>query len=46
MELDYVTFVGPPLDDGEILAKIPANLAGLLQPVNGFIQFHGGLHVR
>jgi hypothetical protein len=46
MELDYVTFVGPPLDDGEILAKIPANLAGLLQQVNGFIQFHGGLHVR
>ena len=46
MELDHVTFVGPPIDDGEILAKIPANLAGLLQQLNGFIQFHGGLHVR
>jgi hypothetical protein len=46
MELDHVTFVGPPLDDGEILAQIPANLAGLLQQLNGFIQFHGGLHIR
>ena len=46
MELDHVTFVGPPIDDHEILAKIPANLAGLLQQLNGFIQFHGGLHVR
>jgi hypothetical protein len=45
MELDHVTFVGPPIDDGEILAKVPANLAGLLQQLNGFIQFHGGLHV-
>jgi hypothetical protein len=30
MELDHVTFVGPPIDDREILAKMPANLAGLL----------------
>ena len=44
--LDHVTFVGPPIDDGEILGKIPAGLAGLLQQLNGFIQFHGGLHVR
>lgn len=46
MELDHVTFVGPPIDDGKILAKLPANLAGLLQQLNGFIQFHGGIHVR
>lgn len=46
MERDHVNFVGPPIDDGEILAKLPANLAGLLQQSNGFIQFDGGLHVR
>jgi len=30
MELDHVTFLGPPIDDGEILARTPANLAALL----------------
>jgi hypothetical protein len=46
MELDHITFVGPPIDDPEIFAKLPANLAGLLEQLNGFIQFQGGLHVR
>ncbi len=46
MELDEITFVGPPIDDAEILADLPVNLSELLQQVNGFIQFHGGLHVR
>lgn len=46
MDLDHITFVGPPVDDEEILAKVPANLAGLLRQLNGFIQFDGGLHVR
>jgi hypothetical protein len=46
MELDHITFVGPPIDDREILAKLPDDLTGLLEQLNGFIQFHGGLHVR
>jgi hypothetical protein len=46
MELEHVTYVGLPPDDGELLARLPPNLARLLQQVNGFIQFHGGLHVR
>jgi len=46
MELESVTFFGPPLDDEELLQRLPANLAGLLRQINGFIQFHGGLHVR
>jgi hypothetical protein len=46
MELSGVTFTGPPIDDREILARLPAELAGLLRQLNGFIQFHGGLHVR
>lgn len=46
MQLEHVTFTGPPLDDGDLLDRLPANLAGLLRQINGFIQFHGGLHVR
>ncbi len=46
MELDHVTFTGPPIDDPDILTRLPAELAGLLGQLNGFIQFHGGLHVR
>jgi hypothetical protein len=46
MELSQVTYVGPPIDDRELLAQLPANLARLSQQLNGFIQFHGGLHIR
>jgi hypothetical protein len=46
MNLDHVTFTGPPIDDAELLDRLPTNLAGLLRQINGFIQFHGGLHVR
>lgn len=46
MKLEHVTFTGPPLDDEELLNRLPGNLAGLLRQINGFIQFHGGLHVR
>jgi hypothetical protein len=48
MKLDHLTFSGPAILEGdrEMLAKLPKELAALLQQVNGFIQFHGGLHVR
>jgi hypothetical protein len=46
VELKHRTFTGPPLDDEDLLVRLPADLAGLLRQVNGFIQFHGGLHVR
>jgi hypothetical protein len=46
VQLEHVTFSGPPVDDGGMLDRLPANLAGLLRQINGFIQFHGGLHVR
>ncbi len=46
MELQHVTFIGPTLDDPELFARLPANMAKLLEQINGFIQFHGGLHVR
>jgi hypothetical protein len=41
-----LTYEGPPIDDVEILDRVPSALAGVLQQVNGFIQFGGGLHVR
>lgn len=46
MKRDHVTFIGPPLDDQKLLEKLPSELAGLLEQINGFILFHGGLHVR
>jgi len=46
MQLEQVSFTGPPLDDHELLARLPANLARLLQQINGFIQYGGGLHIR
>jgi hypothetical protein len=46
MELTHLTYQGPPIDDHSILEKLPANLRGFLEQVNGFIQFAGGLHIR
>jgi hypothetical protein len=46
MKLDYLTFQGPPIDDEETLRLAPASLQRILNQVNGFIQFGGGLHVR
>lgn len=37
---------GPPIDDHEILARLPAELRGLLERVNGYVAYHGGLHLR
>jgi hypothetical protein len=46
MQLQNISFIGPPIDDVALLARLPADLAGFLQQINGFIQFGGGLHVR
>jgi hypothetical protein len=46
MKIEHLTYNGPAIDDAETLAKLPKELAALLQQVNGFVQFHGGLHVR
>lgn len=46
MKLDHLNYSGPAIDDAELLAKLPKELAALLEQANGFIQFHGGLHVR
>jgi hypothetical protein len=47
MELRHVTYFGPPIErDSEILATLPSNLEAVLEQINGFILFEGGLHVR
>jgi hypothetical protein len=46
MKIEHTNFTGPAIDDREILAKLPKELAKLLEQTNGFIQFHGGFHVR
>ena len=46
MDLSHITYQGPAIDDAGILDELPENLAGLLNQLNGFIQYGGGLHLR
>jgi hypothetical protein len=46
MRLEHVTYRGPAIDDCGILARLPPGLRALLEQINGFVQFHGGLHLR
>lgn len=39
-------YIGPPADDLEILARLPALLRGYLEQTNGYVAYHGGLHLR
>jgi hypothetical protein len=41
-----ISFRGPPVNDSEILARLPQDLRQLLAGMNGLIMFDGGLHVR
>jgi hypothetical protein len=46
MDLNHVTYQGPPLDDWELFQLLPVKLRALLKEINGFVQFGGGLHIR
>ena len=39
-------YTGPTIDDFEILERIPRAYADLLKAANGYVAYHGGLHVR
>jgi hypothetical protein len=39
-------YLGPPIDDPEILERVPAEYRELLKRANGYVAYHGGLHVR
>lgn len=44
--MSALVYLGPPIDDPEILARLPATYAGLLARANGYVAYHGGLHLR
>lgn len=46
MELTDISFTGPRIDDEQFINRLPDELALILQQINGFIQYQGGLHVR
>src|SRR5690348_13198836 len=46
MTFEDVTFVGPPIDDPELLAEVPPELAAVLQQVNGLVAGYGAVHLR
>lgn len=46
MELVDLTYQGPPIDDFETFRRLPENYRKLLEQINGFVQFGGGLHIR
>jgi len=46
MDARHLSYVGPSLDDIEILPRLPRAYTQLLASQNGFIAFAGGLHVR
>ena len=46
MTLTDYSYVGPPMDDSQILVELPVPLIRLLVETNGFIAYDGGLHVR
>lgn len=39
-------FRGPPIDDPDLLPRLSAAHRELLETVNGYVAYHGGLHVR
>jgi hypothetical protein len=46
MEQSYITFKGSEVSDPEILGRVPDAYRHLLNHINGFVMFDGGLHVR
>src|SRR5687768_5955921 len=46
MEQTYITFKGSNVSDPEILKRVPEDYRRLLNQINGFVMFDGGLHVR
>jgi hypothetical protein len=46
MDARHLSYVGPSLDDIEIMPRLPVAYTQLLASQNGFIAFAGGLHVR
>lgn len=39
-------YIGPPIDDFQILDRLPPEYRELLARANGYVAYHGGFHVR
>src|SRR5262245_33397894 len=39
-------YIGPEIDDFEILGRLPDSYRSLLEVANGYVAYHGGLHIR
>lgn len=46
LNLEGVTWQGPPFESSPNLSALPHPLANLLEQINGFILWEGALHVR
>jgi len=46
MELRDIIYQGPSLGNQQLLARLPSAYRELLEQINGFVQFYGGLHIR
>ena len=46
MKIAGITFTGPKITDEDILNDVPSDYRSLLNQINGFILYGGGLHVR
>jgi hypothetical protein len=46
MDLEPLTYAGPPVDDPEVLNRVPRELQEMLRRHNGWIGHGGGFHLR
>jgi len=46
LELEGVIYQGSPVDDSEILSRLAPAHRALLEQLNGFVAYSGGLHIR
>ncbi len=46
MDFPHLIYSGPPMDDAELLGRLPVELRALLSERNGLIALSGGFHLR
>lgn len=46
MDFPHLTYSGPPIDDPELLGRLPAELVSILEERNGMVALLGGFHLR
>ncbi len=46
MDFPHLTYSGPPIDDAELLDRLPVELVSILEERNGVVALSGGFHLR